>query len=456
VNRISRRRFLGTCAALGALPATLAGRAACAQGTATPAREIRLEAAPARIGVVGKPFPDTDLWAYNGAFPGPVLRARQGERLRVRLVNRLPQETTIHWHGIRLPNAMDGVPHLTQPPVPGGGEFLYEFDLPDAGTFWYHPHAASAEQLGRGLYGALIVEERTPPAFDRDVLWVLSDLRLDREARITADFNAPFDASHAGRLGNTVLVNGRVPDAFALDAGERVRLRIVNAANARIYRLQFEGHAPRVVALDGHPVAPHALAGGLVLGPGMRADLELEATGEPGRRYAVTDDFFPRRAYRVVDLAYTERRAPARLLPAPQLPANPVAVPDLARAERVRLVLGGGAMRPRQPQGMWSINGQSMHGGSHDGHSPLLRLRRGRSYMFEIENDTAWHHPFHLHGVAFRALSEPHQPWRDTALIDPGARAEFAFVADNPGDWMIHCHILEHQEAGMMAVMRIE
>jgi FtsP/CotA-like multicopper oxidase with cupredoxin domain len=447
--RVSRRGFLGACAALAALPQARAQQSVAG----APAREIRLEAGPARIAVVGAPHPDTGLWAYNGAFPGPVLRARQGEQLRVRLVNRLPQETTIHWHGIRLPNAMDGVPHLTQPPVPPGGEFLYEFALPDAGTFWYHPHASSAEQLGRGLYGTLIVEERTPPAFDRDVLWVLSDLRLDREAKIAQDFNAPFDASHAGRLGNSVLVNGRVPDAFTLDAGERVRLRLVNAANARIFRLNFEGHAPRVIAIDGHPVAPHGLSGGLTLGPGMRADLQLEAAGEPGRRYAVTDDFFPRRAYRLIDLAYTERRAPARLLPTPQLPANPLAEPDLARAERHRLVLGGGAMRPRQPQGLWSINGQSPQGHAHE---PLLRLKRGRSHVFEVLNDTAWPHPFHLHGVAFRSLTEPHQPWRDTALVDAGARAEFAFVADNPGDWMIHCHILEHQESGMMAVMRIE
>jgi FtsP/CotA-like multicopper oxidase with cupredoxin domain len=418
--RVSRRRFLGACAALAASPQAHAQ-----------AREMRLEAASARLALVGAPHSATDLWSYNGVFPGPEIRRPQGERLRVRLANGLPQETTVHWHGIRLPNAMDGVPHLTQKPVPPGGEFLYEFELPDAGTFWYHPHAYSPEQLGRGLYGVLIVEERSPAAFDRDVVWVLSDLRLDREARITPDFNARFDASHAGRLGNTVLVNGRVPESFALDAGERVRLRLINAANARIFRLNFEGHAPQVIALDGHPVAAHLVSGGLRLGPGMRADLLLEATGEPGRRYVVSDDFFARRAYRLLELAYTDKRAPSRVLPMPQLPSNPLAAPDLARAERLPLVLGGGAMRPRQPHGLWSVNGQSPRGHAHE---PLFRLKRARSYVFEVHNDTAWHHPFHLHGVAFRALSEPHQPWRDTALVDPGARVQFAFVADNPGD----------------------
>lgn len=440
--RRSRRRFLGACAVLAVLPRA---RAAL--------REVRLEAIDARLPVVGAPHAETGLWSYNGAFPGPEIRLRQGDRLRARLVNRLAQETTIHWHGIRLPNAMDGVPHLTQPPVPPGGEFVYDFEVPDAGTFWYHPHASSAEQVGRGLFGALIVEERTPPAFDRDVVWVLSDLRLDRQAQVAPDFNAPFDASHAGRLGNTVLVNGRLPESFALDAGERIRLRLVNAASARIFRLNFAGHSPRVIAFDGHPAAQHLVSGGLTLGPGMRADLLLEASGESGRRYLVTDDFFLPRAYRLVELAYTDRRAPAPVLPAPQLPPNPLAEPDLARAERLQLVLAGGAMRPRQPQGLWSINGRSPSGHAHQ---PMFHLKRGRSYVFEVHNDTAWHHPFHLHGVAFRALSAPHQPWRDTALVDPGARAQFAFVADNPGDWMIHCHILQHQEAGMMAVMRIE
>src|SRR5690606_34269320 len=202
---------------------------------------------------------------------------RQGERVRIAVENRLPQPTTVHWHGLRVPNAMDGVPDLTQPAIEPGGRFVYEFDLPDAGTFWYHPHARSAEQVGRGLSGAFIVEEREPPAVDRDVVWVLDDWRLTPEVAIAGGFNDLRDASHAGRLGNTVTVNGRIPDRFAVRRGERVRLRLVNVSNARIFSLVFEGHAPLVIAVDGHPVEPHAPGGGrVVLGPAMRADLLLD------------------------------------------------------------------------------------------------------------------------------------------------------------------------------------
>ncbi|MDW8468950.1 MAG: multicopper oxidase domain-containing protein [Burkholderiales bacterium] len=146
-----RREFLAAGAALALLPRARAARASAP-------RLVR--AAPARAAIAGSGYPDTEVWAYDGTVPGPELRYRQGERLSILVENRLPQETTVHWHGIRLPNPMDGVPHLTQPPIAKGGRFLYEFDLPDAGTFWYHPHLASPEQVGRGLYGALVVEER--------------------------------------------------------------------------------------------------------------------------------------------------------------------------------------------------------------------------------------------------------------------------------------------------------
>jgi FtsP/CotA-like multicopper oxidase with cupredoxin domain len=459
-QRFTRRDFLRTAAAAGGL-ALLPSLA-----PAAPARLIRAQ--PALASLVGEPHPQTAVWTYGGTVPGPELRLKQGERLRVELENLLPEDTTVHWHGIRLPNAMDGVPHLTQPPIKAnGGRFLYEFELRDAGTFWYHPHLGSSGQVGRGVYAPLIVEEAAPPAVDRDVTWMLGDWRLDRRARIVEDFDNFMDASHAGRIGNTVTVNGAIREAFELRAGERLRLRLVNAANARIFALDFQGHEPVVIALDGHPVEPHRPQGGrVVLGPAMRADILLDATAEPGRSYRVVDDFYPRRAYRLLDVRYAKERLRGGRAgaPLPQLAPNPLAEPDLARAERHRIEFGGGMMGSMPGMGMmsgmaWTVNGEPMSDHGH-GHEPVLKLGLGRSYVLDLVNDTQWDHPIHLHGHAFRLISRDgrptrHREWLDTVLVRPRTRAEVAFVADNPGNWMIHCHILEHQHSGMMAVIRV-
>jgi FtsP/CotA-like multicopper oxidase with cupredoxin domain len=180
--------------------------------------------------------------------PGPEIRARRGDRIRVTVENRLPEETTVHWHGVRIPNAMDGVPHLTQRPIAPGETFAYEFDLPDAGTYWYHPHQHSSAQVGRGLYGPLIIDESHPIRVDRDLVWVLGDWRLLANAQISDDFDNLHDMAHNGRAGNTVTLNGKVPDTFSVRSGERVRLRLINAANARIFVLEFAGHRPLIVA----------------------------------------------------------------------------------------------------------------------------------------------------------------------------------------------------------------
>ncbi|MGH6739863.1 MAG: multicopper oxidase domain-containing protein, partial [Bradyrhizobium sp.] len=177
-----------------------------ARGSSLPAAEpklieARLEARPARVQLVPAEYPSTEVWAYNGTIPGPVLRVRQGDRLRAMVKNALAEGTTVHWHGIRLPNAMDGVPVITQPSIEPGGEFLYDFVPPDAGTFFYHPHQRSYEQVGRGLAGVLIVEEREPPKVDRDVVWVLGDWRLNRDASIRGGFGGFMDVSHNGRVG---------------------------------------------------------------------------------------------------------------------------------------------------------------------------------------------------------------------------------------------------------------
>ncbi len=460
---LSRRRFLRALGALGAAPLLPAG----ASREAVDVVEVRLVAVPASVQLVPEGYPATAVWTYNGTVPGPVLRARQGDRLRVVVENRLGADTTVHWHGLRVPNAMDGVPGLTQPPIRAGERFVYEFALPDAGTYWYHPHERSEEQLARGLAGAIVVEERDPPRVDRDLVWVLSDWRLGSDAAIRGGFGDFHDAAHAGRIGNTVTINGCVPERFAVRAGERIRLRLVNAASARIFALEFSGHRPRVVALDGHPVLPHEPAGGtIVLAPGARADLVFDMTAAPGSRHEVRDLFYRGREYRILEIAYSEEPPLAAGLPdAPfELRPNAVPEPDLGAAERHAIVVRGGAMGAMHglPRGKaWAVNDRAFScGGGASRFEPLLVLRRARTYVLAIENDSAWHHPMHLHGHAFRLLSRngrpsAHRPWLDTVLLAPRERVEIAFVADNPGDWLLHCHVLDHAATGLSAVLRV-
>jgi len=467
---VSRRGFLlgsGGLAAAAAWPLAAAG--------AAKVREVRIVAAPGEAPLLGRENPRTPVWAYNRSVPGPEIRARQGERLRVTVENRLAEETTVHWHGLRVPNSMDGVPDLTQKPIAPGATFAYEFDLPDAGTYWYHPHQRGFEQVGRGLYGPLIVEERDPVLVDRDVTWVLDDWRLLPTARISDDFGNFHDVSHSGRIGNIATVNGLPPRDFSVRAGERVRLRLINAANARNFGLEFQGHHPKIIAYDGQPVAPHEPPGGrVVLGPAMRADVILDMAGRPGDRLTVRDTFYKGLEFRVMDLVYEGTPIRSRPLDASVvLAANTMPEPDLARAQRHEITFGGGMMgrmsmammdgrrvglREMMHHGKaWAINGVAATGHVLE---PLLVLDRGRTYVLALHNDTAWFHPIHLHGHSFRVISRnghptAHKEWRDTVLLAPRERAEIAFVADNPGDWMFHCHVLEHMAGGMMGVIRV-
>ncbi|HKD74707.1 MAG TPA: multicopper oxidase domain-containing protein, partial [Ktedonobacterales bacterium] len=284
----------------------------------------------------------------------------------------------------------------------------------------------------------------------------------------------------------------------SVKAGKRVRLRIVNAGLARIIALRFQGHQPVVIANDGQPCDPHPPEGGrLVLGPAMRADIIIDMMGSPGRSYAVTDDFYHGLAYKLVELAYgPEKPDHAHPNPSLRLPSNPLPEPDLTKRHEVALqggmmggmaVMGGtmgqsaGMMRGmgmmgsmmRQGSGMmrgmgamgnggatWAMNGMSMTGEGQPDMPPLLTLKRGQSCVLVLRNETAWWHPMHLHGHSFRVISRNGKPtarreWRDTMLVPPREVVEIAFVADNPGDWMFHCHVTDHQEAGMMGVIRI-
>ena len=435
------------------------------------AEERRLTAKPAVANLTGSGHPDTAVWAYDGTVPGPTIRVPQGKPVRIVVNNNLAEDTTVHWHGIRLPNAMDGVPGLTQPPIRPGESFTYEFTPPDAGTFWYHPHADTAKQLGRGLAGALIVEELESISVDRDLLWFIEDWRLDESAKIVAGFGNGMEAAMSGRIGNTVTINGRVPDLISVKAGERLRLRVVNATLARIVGLRFAGHQPVVVANDGQPCDPHGLEDGrLVLGPAMRADLILDMTGAAGTSYPVTDDFYRDLSYRLIDLAY-EAGTPIQggsLGTTLRLSANPLPEPVLTAAVRHEIVLQGGMMggmgmmggRGMMGGAAWSMNGVSMTGDGQADMPPLLTLSRNQTCVLALHNETAWWHPMHLHGHSFRVIGRNGKPnsvreWRDTVLVPPRETADIAFVADNPGDWMFHCHVTDHQMAGMMGVIRV-
>lgn len=465
---LTRRGLLKTAAIAGASGIGLSTMGKFAGWAAAKPEPVMLQTAriQAKLMDVGQ---TRNVLTYGDQGMPSVLRMKKGEPFAARLVNAIDDPTTIHWHGVRVPNKMDGVPFLVQPYVYTGDHFDYAFTPPDAGTFWYHPHQRSFEQVGRGLYAALIVEERHPIEVDRDLTWILDDWRLDSSGQL-AGFGNRMDELMAGQVGNTITINGRLPQPLLVRTGERIRLRLINAANARIFGLNFGEHRPRIIAIDGQPVRPHEPEGPIVIGPAMRLDLIFDMMGRPGSRAAITDDFYKGGLeYRLTDIAYSNSPLRGRPLDAPVgLPRNPLPEPDLRGADRHEVVFGGGMMSMMSGNMMgssmmdggmmaWTINGVSSIGHVH---KPMLALQRGRTAVLDLRNETAWWHPIHLHGHSFRVLSRNGKPtalkeWQDTVLIPPQERAEIAFVADNPGNWMIHCHILEHQDAGMMAMFRI-
>lgn len=414
--------------------------------------------------------PKADIWGYDGLVPGPVLRMRQGETLNVRFVNELPQPSTIHWHGVRIENAFDGVAGLTQEAVPPGGTFDYRITAPDAGTYWYHPHNRSWEQLARGLYGVLIVEEPGEKSYDREMLLVFDDWRLGEDGKLDeASFGNLHDWSHQGVLGNVLTTNGKPFWRETARPGERLRLRIVNTANARIFALRFAGLSPRVIALDGQPVVPYALESeSLTIAPSQRIDLIVDVPA--AERVFVIEEIsgrpFAAGELSVSGASLERSRALGEDIALPQNPLNRSL--SLGDALAVDLLMEGGAMgglRQARLHGelkdirdlagvgkVWAFNGVA---GDH-GDQALFTAARGRTVTMPIINDTNWPHAIHIHGHHFKVMARDGKPvsadiWHDTVLTDPGERVDIAFVADNPGKWMIHCHMLEHQAAGMSA-----
>ena len=399
----------------------------------------------------------TPAWAYGGQVPGVELRCRQGERLRVRFINQLEVDTTIHWHGIRLPLEMDGVPYVSQLPVKPGEYFDYDFICPEAGSFWYHPHTASAEQLGRGLVGPLIVEEREPTGFVHERTLSLKSWHVDKQGAFT-EFSVPREAARGGTPGVLSTVNGTHAPTLELPAGQIVRLRILNLDNTLTYRLNLSAGEARIYALDGNPVEPRALGKEYWLGPGMRIELALKVPAA-GEEISLRNGPLRLATLLSVDSGESEADWPSKL------PANPVAEPDLQRAEVLRFNFEWAGMVSANVEQtgthtFWQINGQAWDINDKTcADRPIATLKKDGHYILELRNLSQYQHPIHLHGMTFKVISSNRrkiEPWfTDTYLLGKNETARIALVADNPGVWMFHCHVIDHMETGLMAAIEV-
>lgn len=439
--------------------------------TVTVALDIRQARWELRPGLV------TTAWSYNGTVPGTPIVARVGDRLVVEARNRLPVATNIHWHGLEVPNDQDGPGTTIEP----GAARRYEFTLRRTGTYWYHPHQMPVlPQLDRGLYGALVVLAPEDSAYSGDHLLVLDDWLLDAAGR-------RLEGTGTGameRLGNVETVNGKTGEAIeplSFVAGGLYKLRIVNASTAAVHTLRITGHRFRVTHLDGHGVAQPWLTETINLSPGERIDAEVEAVGRPGSAHAIESD--RPRLGASVPIRYEDGALAAVASPY-RPPASVAPAGIVQRAPDHTLVLGsamgmGGGMMGGGVMG----GGHDMHGSGPGAPAPSSMMRwtiNGRSFpetdplfvrvgevvkvRFENRDTRMMHpmdHPIHLHGTRFLVVAVNGQPpdqelWKDTVSVPAGGSVEIAFAMPSAGEWMLHCHIIDHEDGGMMTVVIAE
>jgi FtsP/CotA-like multicopper oxidase with cupredoxin domain len=501
--RLSRREFLGAAARAGlgaaavSLGGSLPGRPAAAQPGGI--REIRLEAreltwelAPGkRIGGM----------AYNGRIPGPEIRVREGERVRVLLTNALAEPTTIHWHGVNVPNAMDGVPGVTQKPVPPGSTFVYEFDARPAGTRWYHTHAQEHRQLDLGLAAPLIIEPTGPEPFpfDREYTLVLDDWATGtgRPLPSTAAGTAGGRGSMGGMMGrmmgggmmggmggmmgggggmggmmggsrtpayDTMTINGKAYPATAsltVRKGERVRLRLINASSEHTHVVRLAGHRLRITHTDGNPLVQPVEVDAVPIAPSERYDVQFVAD-RPGVWLFACIQAGHAGAGEQVAVVYEGHEGRS-----PEPPAEGGSGLELwhygsgrgrnvlpassGRERRFNMILSGGMMG----SDVWTINGQQYPD------TDPLRLGRGDRVRVRFENHSMEAHPMHLHGQSFKVLAVNGARYREPIVKDSvdveahmGA-IDLEFTAHNPGDWFLHCHKPMHMDGGMITLVQI-
>jgi FtsP/CotA-like multicopper oxidase with cupredoxin domain len=359
---------------------------------------------------------------------------------------------------------MDGVAGLTQPEVTPNGQFRYQFPLNDAGTYWYHSHAKTWSQVARGLYGPLIVEDESDPAVDHDIVLMIDDWLLANDATIDeASFGSLHDWTHGGRLGNWLTVNGESLPTIEVSKNSRVRLRLINAANARIFGLNIPASA-FLVTQDGYPV-PIQETQDVMLAPAQRTDFIIDLAEED---VTISETYNRNQPYPAVNLKVVD--TPQTLVTKSPLNQPTLEEPPKVVDVTIPLHMQGGAMgnlreanykgelRPIRELALnhkkaWAFNGRIA-----EHHDHLANVSLGQSVSIEVWNDTRWPHAMHLHGHHFWIQKEDRvflDGKRDTYLFQRGEKANLVFIADNPGFWLFHCHMLEHHAAGMGAVIQV-
>jgi FtsP/CotA-like multicopper oxidase with cupredoxin domain len=408
-------------------------------------------------------------WAYGDSLPGKIIRVNKGDRAKVAFRNELPVSTSVHWHGLAIRNDMDGVPGLTTPEVLSGKSFNFDFITPDAGTYWFHPH--SGTQLDRGLYAPFIVDDpQEVTKYEREWILILDDW-TDGVGKNPDEILAELmqgkgrDSSNMGGMSGMgsmtdmtsgdvtypmYLINGRPsndPDSFSARPGERIRLRIINAAADTIFHVALAQHTMTVTHTDGFPVKPFDTTL-LQIGMGERYDLVV----------TVRDGVFPLVAQPIGNsqMARALIRTGSGTIPTStfrpkELDALPL-TPNLLQAtdevrlptrtpDRIQNLFLTGSMNPY----VWKINDRTYSD------TKALTTRLNEMGRLHIRNMSMMSHPIHLHGHTFQLNGAGGSGARkDTVLIPPMGGINVDFAATNPGKWMIHCHNAYHAEAGMM------
>ena len=406
------------------------------------AREIDWEFVPERT---------TRAWGFNGRVPGPILEARVGDVLEVHLTNNLPEPTTIHWHGLQIPAAMDGTDMVQHPIVPGE-TFTYRFKLPDAGTFWYHPHTNETVQLERGLYGAIVVRGPNEPELDAERVLVLDDVALDRQGEIKPP--GWWIEQHDGRQGSTRLINGQREPELAIAGGQVERWRIVNASSARYVRLSIGGKPFTVIGTDGGLIDAPVTMSEVLLAPADRVELAVGPFAE-GEVLSIDALRYDRKT---VARANNEHFATLRVGPA--LPSR-ARIP--ARLRDIELLATQSSAPTREVH--LGVKMSIKHGVdfvvNNESHHRDRPVKVGELQVWDVINDTLMDHPFHLHSFFFQVVEVNGEPpsfrsWEDTVNVPPKSRVRIAWMPDDrPGEWMYHCHILEHHAGGMMGHFQV-